>query len=278
MKKASVNERVDFGIPGFRIIIQDKAACETEQAFHEEIEIKYFYKGKCALSVNSNLILAKEGDIVVVNPYELHYNEMIEEYNGRYYFLKIGLDFLNDMPGGINLISTFVSEGKKLENHIKGDRRLGVIITRVFEELQAEGPYYQLIVKNLISELFALLLRSYASDHSEVRDEETDIKSMRLISPALDKIHTSFGDKLTVEELAELCFISKYHFCRVFKQVMGMTVVQYLIKYRVDMADAMLSGTDKSVSEILALCGFNDDSYFYRCFKRVKGRSPKRKE
>ena len=57
-----------------------------------------------------------------------------------------------------------------------------------------------------------------------------------------------------------------------------MTVVQYLIKYRIDMADAMLSGTGKGIHEVVTLCGFNDESYFYRCFKRIKGRSPKRRE
>lgn len=278
MKKTIVNERVDFGLPNFKIMIQDKAAESTEQAFHEEIEIKYFYEGKSAFSVNSNLILASAGDIAVVNPYELHYNEMVREYDGRYYFLKVGLDFLSDMPDGIDLRQILICDGKKINNHISNDKRLSVIISRVFEEMQAERPYYQLVVRSLMSEFFALLLRDYMNEEATSLSEKLDLKSIKAISPALARIHSDYGENLTVDELSELCFISKYHFCRVFKQVMNMTVVQYLVKYRIDMADAMLASTDKSVNEVGSLCGFNDESYFYRCFKKIKGRSPKKRK
>jgi transcriptional regulator GlxA family with amidase domain len=37
----------------------------------------------------------------------------------------------------------------------------------------------------------------------------------------------------------------------------------------------MLKGTNKSVNEIAYKCGFEDESYFYRCYKKVKGVPPK---
>lgn len=277
MKKRAVNQEIDFHVSDFKITARDQISRATEQAFHEEIEIKYLYGGDSAIMVDSKMLIAGDGDIVVVNPYELHSNAAIDGCNGRYYLLMVGLDFFDDIPDGVNLRQFLISDGKKINNHIKGDKRLGVIISRVVEEMREEKPYYRLIVKNLMSEFFALLLRDYVSDAMSPNTDLFDLKSVRVISPALAKIHSAYGEKLKVEELAELCFVSKYHFCRVFKQVMNMTVMQYLIKYRIDMADAMLNSTDKSVGEIIALCGFNDESYFYRCFKRIKGHSPKKR-
>ena len=53
-----------------------------------------------------------------------------------------------------------------------------------------------------------------------------------------------------------------------------MTPVQYITSYRVSLADVMLKDSDKSIDQIAGECGFSDLSYFYRCYKRLKGRSP----
>lgn len=277
MKLKAVNQEIDFHTSDFKIVARDQVSMTTEKAFHEEIEIKYFYGGVSAVMVNSQMVIANDGDIVVVNPYELHSNAAIDS-EGRYYLLMVGLDFFDDVSDGVNLRKLLISDGKRFNNHIKGDKRLGVIISRVIEEMRDEKPYYKLIVKNLMSEFFALLLRDHVNEGTTAFSEELDLKSIKVISPALARIHADYGERLTVDELSELCFISKYHFCRVFKQVMNMTVVQYLVKYRIDMADAMLASTDKSVNEVGSLCGFNDESYFYRCFKKIKGRSPKKRK
>ena len=77
-----------------------------------------------------------------------------------------------------------------------------------------------------------------------------------------------------MDELAELCNISKYHFCRVFKNVMGVTAVRYMNGYRVDIAETLLRDGRMTVAEVAWHCGFEDDSYFYRCYKKIKGIPP----
>ena len=55
-----------------------------------------------------------------------------------------------------------------------------------------------------------------------------------------------------------------------------MTVFQYITMYRVSLAEVMLHNTEKSIDEIAHECGFSDTGYFYRCYKKVKGISPKK--
>ena len=69
--------------------------------------------------------------------------------------------------------------------------------------------------------------------------------------------------------------VSKYHFCRVFKEVIGMSAIQYLNYYRLKIADALLQSTDKPINEIATAVGFDDTSYFSKLYKKAFGTSPK---
>ena len=55
---------------------------------------------------------------------------------------------------------------------------------------------------------------------------------------------------------------------------MGMTVTQYIINYRISLADSMLKDENQSIKNIAETCGFGDISYFYQCYKRIKGTTP----
>ena len=55
-----------------------------------------------------------------------------------------------------------------------------------------------------------------------------------------------------------------------------MTVTQYIINYRISIADSLLKDEAQSIKSISETCGFGDVSYFYQCYKRVKGTTPGR--
>ena len=170
----------------------------------------------------------------------------------------------------------FVSSGKKLYNHIVNNQRLQSIILQVNEEIKGEKENYRLVVYALITELFALLLRDYVNNEKVLYKAEKYTKRADLISPALTKIFEDFNKKITVKELADLCSVSEYHFLRTFKKETGFTVIQYIINYRISLAETLLKTTNNTIEEIAYACGFEDVSYFYRCYKKIKGVSPKK--
>ncbi len=267
-------QKIEFLSNDFKIRVKDDSPWIAEKAIHEEIEIKY-YEGECALMIGSDIILTKPGDITVVNPYEIHTNINIDKYAGRYTIMVIGIDFLDSVNRNVlNLRRILIEQGGKFDNLIRGDKRLQAIVARVVEEMRNEGAYYKLIVQNLISEFFALLIRDHFRSGDEILKDVSDVKQVKLISPALAKIHTEYFKVISVDELAELCNISKYHFCRVFKNVMGVTAVRYMNGYRVDIAETLLRDGRMTVAEVAWHCGFEDDSYFYRCYKKIKGIPP----
>jgi len=187
----------------------------------------------------------------------------------------IDLDFLSGLNrDAIDLRRILIGQEKKFCNHICANERLGAIVRAIGEEMRDRKEYYKTIVYSLVNEFFAILLRDYIQDIPQEKTSEVGIKQVRLIAPALSEIYTNYAKKFSVEELASACSISKFHFCRVFKQVMGLTVVQYVTKYRIDVAEVMLLNGADSINEIAYKCGFSDESYFYRCYKKLKGVVP----
>lgn len=271
-------QRIEFPDEKFRIYSERRQACKNDRAFHEELEIKYYYSGSSATMIGGEVFVATEGNLTVVNPFEIHSTLGISDYEGEYVLLMVGLDFLKEFaPGGLDLRQVFISKGKRIQRFIAEDRRLSVIMTRICEELEGEKENYRLVVYSLVTELFALLLRDYTDKEGSREDLAGVGKAAELIAPALSAIFENYSKPMSLDELATVCNISKFHFCRIFKEEMKMTVVQYLNAYRISLADIMLRDSDKSIDRIALECGFSDISYFYRCYKRLKGTSPKRR-
>ena len=91
---------------------------------------------------------------------------------------------------------------------------------------------------------------------------------------AIDFINKNIFREITIDEICSAVHISKYHFCRRFKQNMGMTVMDYILKTRIVLAKNMLEKENTSVSEVSDRCGFSSVSYFCRVFKESVGESP----
>lgn len=241
----------------------------TEKTFHEEIEIKYFFEGESTLIIGSDVIVTKPGDISVVNPYEIH--ATIDSENGKYHLIDIDIDFVRN-PDLRNLL---LGGGIKFNSHIKDNKRLQEIILLVIEEMTNKRNYYRTVVHGLMTEFFSLMLRE---ETKNISDSESNLNtySMELIAPAFCKIHVDYNKKITIDELAKLCNITKYHFCRIFRKTVGITAMQYLLSYRLKIADVMLKNSDRKIFEISSMCGFEDECYFCRCYKKVKGISPRK--
>ena len=171
-----------------------------------------------------------------------------------------------------------LSTGEKLVNIISGNEDLALLISRIYDEVSKKCENYKIMVRSLVGELITLLLRHYKNSQKSLQGTSFSGKTAELIAPALAKIFRDYSKPISVEELASLCGVSKFHFCRVFKKEMKLTVVEYINNYRLSVAEILLKNDELSMEKIAASCGFNDASYFYRCYKKVKNKPLKRRE
>lgn len=88
-------------------------------------------------------------------------------------------------------------------------------------------------------------------------------------------IHTNYGEKITLDDIASAAAISGRECLRTFNLCLHETPIEYLTNYRINMAKEMLKVTSKSITDIALEVGFSNAAYFTKVFKQVRGITPK---
>ncbi len=114
-------------------------------------------------------------------------------------------------------------------------------------------------------------LESYISDTYFINKKEN-----QGIKRAVEYITQNYGEDISLEDVAEHIKINPSYLCVLFKKNIGMTFSQFLNKVRIDKAKQLLENTEYSVMEIAVACGFSDQSYFTKVFKKYTGVTPKK--
>jgi AraC family transcriptional regulator len=91
----------------------------------------------------------------------------------------------------------------------------------------------------------------------------------------LDYVEANLDQKIKLAHLAELLGMSQFHFSHLFKQAMGLSPYQYLLKQRVERAKQLLKQTDRLIADIALECGFNSHSHLSKQFRQFTGLTPK---
>lgn len=120
----------------------------------------------------------------------------------------------------------------------------------------------------LTAGLLANLLTMLLTVNSAAEENDTALQSK--LKSVLAYLDANFSAELRLDELAERFGISKYYLTREFKRAYGETIFQHVIGLRINYAKRLLRFTDKPVEEISGLCGFNDQSYFSKQFKKAE--------
>ncbi len=95
------------------------------------------------------------------------------------------------------------------------------------------------------------------------------------IHNAIQYIEEHSSSKLLLDDVAKQAYLSPYHFHRIFKTITGETFANFVTRKRIERAaNFLLHSSEKSISEITELTGFNTISSFSRAFKKFYGISP----
>lgn len=100
-------------------------------------------------------------------------------------------------------------------------------------------------------------------------------RDQRRISDALRFIDDHHGQATDLTRLAQIACMSKYHFLRTFRKIVGTTPHQYLLDVRLRRSAVRIRDTSASIADIAAEAGFGDLATFYRRFRTAFGVTPR---
>lgn len=146
------------------------------------------------------------------------------------------------------------------------------LLSRISRCPEHELMPYALLVK---SSLLAVWNLMYQHGRKNPRNQNEDAGVSERLEPVVKYMKENYAYEVTLAELAQLIPMSEGQFCRVFKQYMKVSPMQYLMRYRILQSCHLLQETDKKIGEIANLTGFNNISYFNKVFLKTIGCTPK---
>ena len=234
---------------------------------HHFSEFFYVLGGRGRFLVDTQTFDVEAHDLVIVNPHVSH-TEM-SRANSPLEYIVLGIEgvcFSFDQPGADENYRLFHYRDKPSAARQEFLSYLHALL----KEAEASEPYGEEVCQNLLEVLMIIMMR-----HSEFTLSVMPSKRANVACAQVKRhIDTHFRDALTLEELAELVHVNKYHLVHTFSTDYGLSPIQYLISRRIEEGKNLLRTTDYSIAQIASFSGFSSQSYFAQTFQKSMGMSP----
>jgi len=206
--------------------------------------ISFRVSGNADFKMNGKSIKNEKGDIIYIPanmPYEVDYSP-------------------NSASIVIHLLDCTYNEAEKITTEQKDIMEMRFVrMLSSWRDKHSENS-----IKAYLYDLFASL-----EEETTVLSFDTDFAS------CIRYLDGNYSDtELEIEQLCKIAHLSRSSLQRLFNEYFGISAKQYILKLRMNKALDMLSANKHSVKEIAFNCGFCDEKYFSRCFKKYFGSSP----
>lgn len=257
----------------FRLLHNPNLSALFYWHFHPEYELVYIEGASATRHVGDHISNYKGSDLVFIGSNIPHLNfdyGVKNEYNKEVLHIKPSFkgNFLEETIEFYKIYELFEKSqyGIAFEGNTKRD--VGIRLKKLY----LLRPFDQFIE---ILHIFEILSRSqeYTLLHDKPFVNKYSKKEQKRLRNIYAFIDEHYQRKITIEEVAALCNLSKPAFCRYFKKSTGNTFVGFLNKYRISQAKRLLL-IGLNVSETCYECGFESLSYFNRTFKNITKENP----
>lgn len=248
----------------------------VEQHYHSHYELYFFIEGKVHYIVDGNEYDLKTGDVLLIPPNKIHGPDIISTTEPYCRFV-LWLD------------SSFFEKFENFNEDILFGMRFS----------ESSGNYIYHLEYTLYNEIFGNLLdlwREYNEEHIfknatmfnhiltillkinrliyEKHNSSVSVPKKELYTLIFEYINRNITSDLTLENIASNFFVSKYYVSHIFKDNLGISLHQYIIKRRLHSCRGAIA-TGEPITTVSEKFGFTDYTSFYRAFKKEYGISPK---
>ena len=141
-------------------------------------------------------------------------------------------------------------------------------------ELKEGNPNGQYFWESLTNALALRVLKQYSAFEPKVYQYSGGLSSHQL-RYTIEYINDNLSIHLSLNVLAAMLGMSPYYFERLFKQSVGYTPHQYILRCRIEKAKQLLQTTQLPIMEIAFQVGYNNQSHFSKLFRKLTGMTPR---
>ncbi|WP_211748969.1 AraC family transcriptional regulator [Paenibacillus sp. Marseille-Q4541] len=262
---------------GFPIrVVHTGAQFNFAAHWHEEVEL-VVVSGKCArIGVYNHIYELEQGDVLLIKPGDVHC------------FLP-GTDHLTIIQFRLELLTgNFTTEDetqdmKKLFHKtsvipsiISSEKNLRRYVDAITEEEKNQQVGYRWLMIARLYDLIVHLLRTKAPSTDELIQEwpYTSSKKFEFIEAICEYLEEHYAEPIKLGQVAEHIKFSKFYVCKMFKEIKGVTLMEYLNHFRIIKSEWALLFSKDSILDIAIGHGFNNMNSYNRLFKKYNDCTP----
>ena len=229
---------------------------------HPCTELFYVTRGNGKFRINNETLNVRSDDLIIVNPLISHTEIGIPGQPFEYIVMGVEGFTFQDKDNSEYILSNYYDFKHEVLFYLK---------TLLVEAKKKEEGYQQ--VCQCLLEILIINIKRRAKIQMRVAPAEDKNKLCAMIENYID---AHFKEDISLDTLADLTFVNKYHIVHAFKEYKGIAPISYLQQKRIDEAKQLLRNTDLQISEIADVVGFSSLQYFTQAFKKKLNVSPGR--
>lgn len=242
---------------------------------HAYYEFYLFLEGSVSMMIAGKEYPLMKGDLIIIPP-DVHHHIIIHDENRTYsrfvfwitkeyclQLMRISPDYAWLMQNTAVSHQWIHHMDNAAFNTIQS--RMIALLQETHSERFGQNAYIQLLVNELVLQLNRSV---YETENSQTQEDNDFFSSLILY------MDTHFDENLTLSDLASHFYVSPYYIAHCFKENMGISVHQYMLKKRLEACAAMIAA-NRTVGDAWEKTGFHDYSAFYRAFKKEFSLSPR---
>ena len=242
--------------------------------FHMLGEIMLFEKMAGQLSIDGQSLELNQGLLVFIPSLAIHEMEM--DGDERRFSL---FQFQRQLLQELNLWELNAQLQQTLVMQLSPQQTAFLSSHLAWLESIEQDEQQRMLTHSLLRSVLVFVASQQQTMCFDAQASQLDLlksKSLSKIIPLLQHLENQQSVHLSLQQAADICGMSKYHFSRVFKSLFAQNYKDYILKRKINTALNLLTETERSVAEIAYACDFSDSAYFCAKFKQVMGLAPGR--
>ena len=246
--------------------------------WHDDFELIFCVQGQMQATLWGRVYTLRAGDLVLVLPHGVHSMGQSGSEKGEYYNIMFHPSLFKgtgEDPCYEKYVLPFLIGERTMEGFYPAgsdfNREVSPCVQSLLACRRESYSTHELMIK---SGLYLILHHMNQYSTTANAEDRCQQLSYNRLKNALFHVRKSYDHEITVKEAAGQCGFSESHFMKLFKEFTGMSFNAYLVDYRLELAAKQLVETDLKVIDIMENCGFHNQSYFTRAFRKKYGRTP----
>lgn len=268
---------VHYNDASFKIYVneeemQQDSNYHSVQHIHAELEMMLITSGYLYYYVNDEKIRITAGNCIFVNSMQMHSSTLQESPGCQFIVILIHPSIFSD-PLIYAKFAKPILENPEIDYLIFDNQtELNSIFHKMVQIQRMQQDTYQL---SLLAESYNILKCIYERNtHKTFETTPKLAADISILKKMTTFIYANYNEKITLNDISKCGNISISKCSRMFNQYTKHSPVDFLNIYRLEVASNLLRNSNQSIAYISASCGFEQQSYFNRMFKKEYGVTP----